>query len=114
MKRLFLSLAICGAALTAGAQDTTARRSPDPALPVLVAEASCGQCNFQLPGKSCDLAVRLDGKAYFVEGTRIDDHGDAHAEEGFCNAIRKARVQGSIRNGRFHATFFELLPKEKK
>ena len=28
--------------------------------------------------KGCDLAVRIDGKSYFVEGTKIDEHGDAH------------------------------------
>ena len=33
--------------------------------------------------KGCDLAIRIDGKSYFVEGTKIDDHGDAHANDGF-------------------------------
>ncbi|WP_296634812.1 DUF6370 family protein [Polaribacter sp.] len=34
-----------------------------------VAELSCGQCKFGLKSKSgCDLAVRFDDKAYFVEG----------------------------------------------
>lgn len=83
-------------------------------LPVQVVEASCGQCKFKLPGKSCDLAVRIDGKAYFVDGTKIDDHGDAHAEDGFCEAIRKAEVQGEVVNGRFKATYFKLLPEKKK
>ena len=76
----------------------------------LVVEAACGQCQFGLPGKSCDLAVRIDGKAYFVDGVEIDDHGDAHADDGFCNAVRQARVQGRVEKGRFVATSFELLP----
>ena len=49
-----------------------------------VVEAACGQCQFKMKGKSCDLAVRIDGKSYFVDGTKIDDHGDAHAKDGFC------------------------------
>lgn len=73
-------------------------------------EASCGQCQFHMTGKKgCDLAVRIDGKAYFVDGTKIDDHGDAHASDGFCEAIRKAEVQGEIVDGRFKATYFKLL-----
>ncbi|RYU75844.1 hypothetical protein EWM57_19360 [Hymenobacter persicinus] len=75
-----------------------------------VVEASCGQCRLGLPGKSCDLAVRLNGQAYFVDGTSIDAHGDAHAKDGFCQAIRQAQVQGEIVDNRFKATYFRLLP----
>ena len=78
----------------------------------MVVEAACGECQFELEGDGCDLAVRIDGKAYFVDGTELDDHGDAHADDGFCNAVRQARVQGSIENGRFVATSFELLPSD--
>jgi hypothetical protein len=39
----------------------------------------------------CDLAVRMNEKSYFVEGTKIDDHGDAHADDGFCSTVRTAR-----------------------
>ena len=85
---------------------------PDSTQKTIIAEASCGQCKFDLKGKSgCDLAVRIDGKAYFVDGTKIDDHGDAHAKDGFCNAIRKAEVQGKIVMDRFKATYFKLLPE---
>ena len=75
-----------------------------------VVEVSCGQCNFQLKTqKGCDLAVRINEKAYFVDGTKIDDHGDAHADDGFCNAIKKAEVKGTIVKGRFKATSFKLI-----
>lgn len=77
-----------------------------------IVETACGECQFGLKGKSCDLAVRIDGKAYFVNGTTIDEHGDAHAEDGFCNKIRKAAVTGKVENNRFKATSFTLL-KEK-
>lgn len=79
-----------------------------------VVEASCGQCQFKMAGKSCDLAVRMDGKTYFVDGTSIDSHGNAHAADGFCAAIRKAEVSGSIVNDRFIATDFKLLQETKK
>ena len=79
---------------------------------VLVVEASCGQCKLGLKGKSCDLAIRLNGKSYFVDGTAIDAHGDAHATDGFCNAIRKAEVQGQVVNNRFKATYFKLLAQK--
>lgn len=80
-----------------------------------IVEASCGQCQFGMKSKSgCDLAVRIDGKSYFVEGTKLDDHGDAHAEDGFCSAIRKAEVSGEIVNDKYVATTFKLLPQEQK
>ena len=75
-----------------------------------VVEASCGQCQFGLAGEGCDLAIRVDGRSYPVDGSHIDDHGDAHAHDGFCNAVRTARVSGEIDGERFRATFFELLP----
>ena len=83
----------------------------DPTKKLLTVEASCGQCKFGLKGKGCSLAVRIDGKAYFVDGTDIDSHGDAHADDGFCNKIRKAKVQGEVVNERFKANYFQLLPE---
>lgn len=88
------------------------RPKPPPTLPpgAQVVEASCGQCNFGLTEpKGCDLAVRIEGKAYFVEGSHIDDHGDAHAERGMCNAIRRAAVKGEVIEGRFVARTFKLI-----
>ena len=85
--------------------------APDKTKPVQVVEASCGQCKLGMPGKSCDLAVRFDGKSYFVDGTTVDSHGDAHAKDGFCQKIRKAEVQGQVVNDRFVATYFRLLPE---
>lgn len=79
-----------------------------------IVEASCGQCQFGMEGYGCELAVRIDGKPYFVDGTSIDSHGDAHANDGFCAAIRKAAVVGEIKNNRFVASSFKLLPEENK
>ena len=80
---------------------------------VRTVEAACGECKFAMKGKGCNLAVRIDGKAYYVDGTKIDQHGDAHADDGFCNMIRKAAVSGEVVNERFVATSFKLLPVEK-
>lgn len=85
-------------------------QKPDPAQKVVTLETSCGQCNFGLKGKGCDLAVRINGKAYYVSGTGINDHGDAHDDQGFCNAIRKAEVQGQLVKNRYVVTYFRLLP----
>lgn len=85
---------------------------PDNSKKIDTVEASCGQCQFKLQGKGCDLAVRVEGKAYFVDGTKIDEHGDAHADDGFCEAIRKAAVQGKVADNRFKVTYFKLLPAE--
>ncbi|MBS4042762.1 MAG: hypothetical protein KGZ59_02980 [Chitinophagaceae bacterium] len=85
----------------------------DTTKPVQVVETACGQCQLGLPGKSCDLAVRINGKAYFVTGTSIDDHGDAHANDGFCNKIRKAEVQGEIKDEKFLVSYFKLIQEKK-
>ena len=41
-------------------------------------EVSCGQCKFGMKSGGCDLAVRIDGKSYFVDGAKIDQYGDSH------------------------------------
>ena len=64
--------------------------------------------------KGCDLAVRIDGKSYFVEGSKIDEHGDAHADDGFCNAVNKAEVIGEVKAGKFVVSYFKLLPNSTK
>lgn len=76
-------------------------------------EIACGECMFKMPGKGCDLAVRIDGIAYFVDGRKIDDFGDAHADDGFCNAIRKAVVTGEIVDKRFKAKSIQLAETKK-
>jgi len=83
-------------------------------LKTQIVETSCGQCQFGMEGYGCELAVRIDGKSYFVDGTSIDSHGDAHADDGFCAAIRKAEVVGEIKDNRFVVSEFKLLPEENK
>ncbi len=114
MKAL-LTLAFCLFLVNANAQKTALNISkPDSTKKIQVAEASCGECQFHLEGKGCHLAVRLNGKAYFVDGTTIDEHGDAHASDGFCEAIKKAEVQGEVINGRFKVTYFKIIKPAKE
>lgn len=110
MKKLF-TLLLSAATLTLSAQTY---KTPNPAKPILMVEAACGKCQLGLKSKTCDLAVRIDGKSYFVDGVHIDSLGDAHAKDGMCNAIRKADVQGEIVNNRFKATYFVLEADKKK
>lgn len=79
-------------------------------------EASCGQCQLGMKGrKGCDLAIRHNGTAYFVDGFKITDlEADNHAAGGMCTTVRQAKVTGqTTANGRFAAATFELLPVEK-
>ncbi len=113
MKTVFTLACVVFVITACGQHKDTISAQPDPNKKLQIVEASCGECQFGLPGKSCDLAVRVNGKAYFVDGTSIDEHGDAHANDGFCEAIRKAEVQGEIVNNRFKVTYFKLIkPKE--
>ncbi len=109
MKASLLMILICITGLTTLAQQGKSTEDKQQQKPQVV-EAACGQCKLGLPGKTCDLAVRINGKAYFVDGTNIDSHGDAHAQDGFCQSIRKAEVKGEIVDGRFKADYFKILP----
>ena len=112
MKKLALLLFFSAFGFNAMAQEakqTTAKK-----LTNQIVEIACGECKFKMKGKSCDLAIRVDGKSYFVDGKTVDDFGDAHAEHGFCNAISKAEVTGEIVNDRFKATTIKLITKPKK
>ena len=115
MKSLLVLAFLGFFALNTIAQPSVSKTSKsDPTKKIQIVEASCGECQFHLTGKSCDLAVRIDGKAYFVDGTTIDEHGDAHAKDGFCESIRKAEVQGELVNNRFKVTYFKLVNQEAK
>ncbi|BDD05464.1 DUF6370 family protein [Aureibacter tunicatorum] len=104
MKNLFSILILSLFATFAMAQ------SEDEKIELKNVEASCGQCNFGLEGKGCNLAVKIDGKAYFVDNVGINQHGNSHGEHGYCMAIRKADIKGKIVDGRFKAKKFDLHP----
>ncbi len=101
---LIFSFSICNAQ-----ENNVSKNVIDSTKPIQIVDAACGQCQFKLPGKGCDLAIRIKGNAYFVDGTSIDEHGDAHANDGFCNTIRKAEVQGELVKDRFKVNYFKLV-----
>ena len=112
MKRLLCCLITLFLFTAANAQDGNNKKLVfNPKIPVYEVEATCGTCMFKMDGKDCRLAVKFKGKNYFVDGTGIDDHGDAHDSEGFCNAIKKAKVQGAVVKDKFVVTYFELIKK---
>ena len=111
-------------------QTIIVRANPDIALLVL---ENCGDRAVELDGQLAEkgpagvepsgpvghanpqsaLAVRIDGKAYYVDGTSIDKHGDAHSADGFCLKVRTAKVEGEVVENRFQVKSFELLPLAK-
>lgn len=134
MKTYFLPfLAVCLAALVSGCANshqhavehttshqhaghltTSHHHAVELTTPTIV-DAACGQCQLGLKTEkhSCDLAVRIDGKSYFVENFTMKQFGNAHGENGMCKTVRKAKVTGHGENGRFMATSFELLPVDQ-
>jgi hypothetical protein len=113
MKNLFFALFISLIGFTANAQTAPKKALTAKVITKQTVDIACGECQFKMKGKDCELAVRIDGKPYFVDGKSIDDFGDAHGEHGFCNAVSKAEVTGEIVNNRFKATSITLLPVKK-
>ena len=75
-------------------------------------DVSCGKCNMDMTGDACALAIEIDNKNYYVEGSSLHDYGDAHAEGGLYTVRRNARVVGEIKTGIFIAESLELLPHQ--
>jgi len=110
MKKLLFVLMSFLFFTSVNAQDSTNKKLAfNPKNPVYEVAATCGTCMFKMEGKGCFLAIKFKGTNYFVDGTNIDDHGDAHDKQGFCNAVKKAKVQGSVVKDRFVVTYFELI-----
>lgn len=68
-------------------------------------EAGCASCIYEMPGvEGCKLAVKIDDQPYLVTGSTVDAHG-----AGLCSAAKNAIVRGTIEDGTFAATQFEIL-----
>ena len=80
----------------------------NPDIELIIAEASCGICMFNMEGEKCELAVKIKDEKYYVLGANIDSFGDAHSDTGFCNSIREADIQGELINNKFLLTYFKL------
>jgi len=113
MKNLLFVLFISMIGFTVNAQTIPKKSLAAKIITKQTVDIACGECQFKMKGKDCELAVKIDGKPYFVDGKSIDDFGDAHGEHGFCNAVSKAEVTGEIVNNRFKAKEIKLLPVEK-
>jgi Family of unknown function (DUF6370) len=110
MKKIIFSVLVFFSFLTSYSQEASQKKLVfDKSKKVYEFETACGTCMFKMQGKTCKLAVKFNNKDYYVEGTGIDDHGDAHDKDGFCNAIRKAKVQGELVGDKFLVTYFELI-----
>ena len=69
-------------------------------------------CNFGMDAKDgCSLAIKIGEATYPVKGTGIDDHGDSHAKDGFCNAVSVVSVVGNVKDNLFLAESFEFQKK---
>ena len=112
MKKILMTLIFILAAFITFSQDSKIS-TIDPTKKMITVDAACGECQFKMKGSGCTLAVKFKKKTYFVEGTDIDSHGDAHSETGFCNAIRKAEVQGEVVHNKFVASYFKLIEDKK-
>ena len=69
---------------------------------------SCGMCNFMTGDDDCSLAIKVGANTYKVNGIGIDEHGDSHAKDGYCNVIKKAYVEGKIKNNKFMPSKMDL------
>jgi hypothetical protein len=69
-------------------------------------DAACGACIYRMPGVTgCPLAVKIDGKAYLVEGAQWPNHDYCDRN---CQAIVSGRIEGDP--PKFIVTKFESKP----
>ena len=67
-------------------------------------EVGCGGCIFNMESvQGCQLAAKVDGKAYLVSGASFDAHST-----GLCSASKQADAAGTIEDGKFVVTKMEL------
>ena len=114
MKRMLFITGACFSLLLTGCGPKPATTEVVKLDQSTVVEAACGHCQLGLKGENgCSLAIRYEGTSYYVDGFKLTDLGDPHADDGLCSKVHKAKVTGQIANGRFAASTFELLPAEK-
>ena len=67
-------------------------------------EVGCGGCIFEMAdAEGCKAAVKVDGKAYWIDGVKISAHNI-----GLCSGSAEADMAGEVQDGIFVATSFAL------
>ena len=69
---------------------------------------SCGMCNFMNGDNDCALTIKVGQNVLSLKDVGIDDHGDSHAKDGYCNVIKKVYVEGKVRGKTFKANKLEF------
>ena len=69
---------------------------------------SCGMCNFMNGDNDCAIAIKVGRDVLSLRDVGIDDHGDSHAKDGYCNVIKKVYVEGRVRGKTFIANKMEF------
>tara|TARA_S200000501_G_scaffold379024_1_gene446660 strand:+ start:47687 stop:48082 length:396 start_codon:yes stop_codon:yes gene_type:complete len=69
---------------------------------------SCGMCNFFTEDKTCAVSVKIGRDVFKVHGVDINDHGDSHAVNGYCNVIKRAYVNGKLKDKKLYAEKIEF------
>jgi len=69
---------------------------------------SCGMCNFMNGDRNCALAIKVGSKVLSVKDVGIDEHGDSHSKDGYCNVIKKVYVEGRVKGKSFKADKMEF------
>ena len=65
-------------------------------------------CNFMNGDNDCALAIKVGRDVLSLKDVGIDDHGDSHAKDGYCNVIKKVYVEGRVRGKTFKANKMEF------
>lgn len=76
-----------------------------------ILKASCGMCQLnQRDQRGCIINVVHKGEVLPLVGGPKLTMEEMHAPGGFCVTIRKAKVIGKVKDDRFIASSWELLP----
>lgn len=78
-----------------------------------IVQTGCGMCMFKAKSaKSCSVYVKIDDQFYETVGVDKKVTGTGHEADGYCEVIKKARISGEIKRGKFYATSFSYIEKE--
>ena len=78
-----------------------------------IVQTGCGMCMFkEKSAKGCAVFVKIDDQFYAVQGVDKKVVGTGHEDDGYCKVIKKARISGEIKKGKFYATSFSYIDTE--